>query len=145
MILQADPKAGYLAQRRDIDAAMARVASSGWYILGKECAAFERDFARWSGAGHAVGVGNGTDAIIIALKALDVGAGDVVFTVSHTAVALAPILAAGPHEERPRFDPLRLLRRIRLGVGSVTHVIAEDAEPPDAQLTRWLPEANGSA
>ena len=46
MILQADPKAGYLAQRRDIDAAMARVAASGWYILGQEVAGFEREFGR---------------------------------------------------------------------------------------------------
>jgi len=82
-----DLRAGYEAQRAEIDVAVKRVLESGWYILGKECERFELDFAAWCGASRAVGVGNGTDAIVIALKALGVGPGDAVFTVSHTAVA----------------------------------------------------------
>ena len=87
IIPQTDPKAGYLAHRADIDAAIQRVLDSGWYILGKEVAAFEDEFAAFVGKGHGVGVANGTDALVLALRALDVGPGDGVITVSHTAVA----------------------------------------------------------
>jgi dTDP-4-amino-4,6-dideoxygalactose transaminase len=86
-ILQNDPKASYLAQRAEIDAAIARVLDSGWYILGKETAAFEAEFAASVGCRHGVGVGNGTDALVLALRALGIGAGDAVVTVAHTAVA----------------------------------------------------------
>lgn len=86
-IPQNSPKANVLAHKAEIEAAMARVVSSGWYILGEEVAAFEREFASFIGSSHAVGVASGTDAIRIALGALGVGAGDVVATVSHTAVA----------------------------------------------------------
>jgi len=86
-ITMVDLRGGYLAQQAEIDAAVKRVLESGWYILGKECDAFEQDFARWCGIDHAIGVGNGTDAIVIALKSLGIGEGDAVFTVSHTAVA----------------------------------------------------------
>jgi dTDP-4-amino-4,6-dideoxygalactose transaminase len=84
---QSDPKAGYLEHRAEIDAAIKRVLESGWYILGREVEAFEKDFASFVGVGHAVGVGNGTDALELALRSCGVGAGDLVFTVSHTAVA----------------------------------------------------------
>ena len=86
-IPQTDPRAGYLAQRAAIDAAIARVLEGGIYILGQEVVAFEAAFAAFVGVTHAVGVGNGTDAIELALRACGVGAGDLVFTVSHTAVA----------------------------------------------------------
>lgn len=101
-----DLRGGYLAQQIEIDAAVKRVLDSGWYILGKECQAFERDFARWCGVGHAVGVGNGTDAIVIALKSLGVGEGDAVFTVSHTAVAtVAAVELAGATPVLVDIDP----------------------------------------
>ena len=68
----------------------------GQYILGGEVAAFEAAFAAWLGTAHAVGVGSGTDAIELALRACGIGAGDLVFTVSHTAVAtVAAIERAG--------------------------------------------------
>ena len=60
---------------------------SGWYILGQEVRAFEAEFAAWLGATAAVGCGNGTDALALALRALGVGPGMSVVTVSHTAVA----------------------------------------------------------
>ena len=95
-IPQTDPRAGYQEQRDAIDAAIARVLAGGQYILGREVAAFEADFAAWLGVGHAVGAGSGTDAIELALRACDIGAGDLVFTVSHTAVAtVAAIERAG--------------------------------------------------
>ncbi len=84
---QADPGAGYRAQKAEIDAAVARALSSGWYILGKEGEAFEREFAAWLGVPRAVGCANGTDALALALRGLGIGPGCAVATVSHTAVA----------------------------------------------------------
>ena len=73
-----------------------RVLESGTYILGNEVVSFERAFADYCGVAHAVGVGSGTDALMLALKALGIGPGDEVITVSHTAVAtVAAILATG--------------------------------------------------
>jgi dTDP-4-amino-4,6-dideoxygalactose transaminase len=86
-IPQANPGAGYRALQAEIDAAVARVLQSGWYILGQEVRAFESEFASWLGTAAAVGCGNGTDALAIALRALGLGPGMSVVTVSHTAVA----------------------------------------------------------
>jgi dTDP-4-amino-4,6-dideoxygalactose transaminase len=95
-IPQTDPRAGYLAQRAAIDAAIARVLDGGLYILGREVEAFEAAFAAFVGVAYAVGIGNGTDAIELALRACDIGTGDLVFTVSHTSVApIAAIERAG--------------------------------------------------
>ena len=87
LIPQADPGAGYRAQRDEIDAAVARALGSGWYILGKEGEAFEREFAAWLGTARAVGCANGTDALALILRGLGIGEGATVATVSHTAVA----------------------------------------------------------
>jgi len=86
-IPQTDPRANYLAHKGEIDAAIAAVLTGGRYILGDQVAAFEREFAAYLGAGHAIGVGSGTDALHLALRACGIGPGDRVFTVSHTAVA----------------------------------------------------------
>jgi len=86
-IPQTDPKASYLAYKADIDAAIQRVLNSGKYILGEELDAFEGEFANYLGVSYAIGVASGTDAIKLALQSCGVGAGDLVFTVSHTAVA----------------------------------------------------------
>ena len=84
---QANPGAGYRALQGEIDAAVARTLQSGWYILGQEGRAFEAEFAVWLGADAAVGCGNGTDALALAMRALGIGPGASVVTVSHTAVA----------------------------------------------------------
>jgi dTDP-4-amino-4,6-dideoxygalactose transaminase len=95
-IPQTDPRAGYLAQRTAIDAAIARVLEGGVYILGREVEVFETAFADFVGVAHAIGVASGTDAIEIALRACGIGSGDLVFSVSHTAVAtIAAIERAG--------------------------------------------------
>src|SRR4051812_3506346 len=86
-ILPADPRLGYLAHKDEIDRAIHSVLSGGIYILGAEVAGFESEFARYVGSAGGVGVGSGTDALMTALLAFDVGAGDAVITVSHTAVA----------------------------------------------------------
>ena len=64
----------------DVRRAIDRVIERGWFVLGPELQAFERDFASACGAAHAVGVGTGTDAIAIALRAMGIGAGDEVIT-----------------------------------------------------------------
>jgi dTDP-4-amino-4,6-dideoxygalactose transaminase len=95
-IPQTDPHAGYVEHKTAIDAAIARVLDSGWYILGREAEAFEAHFAGMIGVAHGIGCGNGTDALELALRACGVGAGNQVFTVSHTAVAtVAAIERAG--------------------------------------------------
>jgi len=83
----ANPGAFVRAHRAEIDAAIARVLDSGRYILGPEVEALEREFADFVGAPHAVAVANGTEALWLALKALDIGPGDEVITVSLTATA----------------------------------------------------------
>src|SRR5262245_9003742 len=95
-IPQIDLRAGYVEQREETDAAIRRVLDSGWYILGKEVEAFEAEFAAYIGVRHAIGVGNGTDALVVALRAIDIGPTDYVATVSHTAVAtVAAVELAG--------------------------------------------------
>jgi dTDP-4-amino-4,6-dideoxygalactose transaminase len=86
-IPQANPKAGYLALKPEIDAAIHRVLESGWYILGGEVQEFEKEFAAYVGMPYAVGVASGTDALELALRGFKIGSGDLVLTVSHTAVA----------------------------------------------------------
>lgn len=83
----ANPKAAFEEHREEIQAAIDRFLHSGSYILGQEVKAFETAFASFIGLKHCVTVNSGTDALIIALKALDIGVGDEVITVSHTAVA----------------------------------------------------------
>lgn len=73
--------------QNDIDVAIKRVLTSGWYILGPEVEAFENAFAAYHNVSYAVGVANGTDAIELALRAANIGKGDEVITVAHTAVA----------------------------------------------------------
>jgi dTDP-4-amino-4,6-dideoxygalactose transaminase len=95
-IPQTDPRAEVQAQKAAIDAAIAGVLDGGAYILGREVEAFEAEFAEFLGVAHTVGVASGTDAIELALRACGIGAGDLVFTVSHTAVAtVAAIERAG--------------------------------------------------
>lgn len=102
-----DLKPGYLAHKSEIDAAVTRALESGWYILGEETAAFEREFADFCGAAGCVGVNSGTDALALALRALGIGAGDEVITVAHTAVAtVAAIVMAGATPVLAETDPV---------------------------------------
>lgn len=82
-----NPKVSYLAHKNEIDAAIERVLDSGQYILGKEVERFEKSFAKYIGVKHCIGVASGTEALFLAMKALGIGDGDEVITVSYTATA----------------------------------------------------------
>jgi dTDP-4-amino-4,6-dideoxygalactose transaminase len=96
MILMNDFKAEPVELRESMVAAAQRVLESGWYVLGGEVSAFERQWASACGASHGVGVGNGMDAIEIILRAKDIGPGDEVITTPMTAFAtVLGVLRAG--------------------------------------------------
>lgn len=99
----------YARLKPEIDAAVGRVLQSGWYILGREVAAFEEAFASYLGVAHAVGVGNGTDAIALGLRALGVGRGDEVVTsplsAAFSALAISQIGAVPTFAD---IDPRRM-------------------------------------
>ena len=107
MILCANPAAQFHSYQDEIEAAVLKVLRSNRYILGEEVEALEREFADYIGVHSAIGVANGTDALEIAIRALDIGPGDEVITVSHTAVAtVAAIEAAGATAVLVDVDPL---------------------------------------
>lgn len=82
-----DLRAGVEELKSEIDLAIARVLDSGSYVLGEEVSAFEGKWAEYCTAGHAVGVGNGLDALRLALLACGVGEGDEVIVPSNTYIA----------------------------------------------------------
>ena len=101
-----DFKAHVRALRPEIDAAVARVLDSGWFILGPEGEAFERELAAYAGAQEAVGVANGTEAIQLALEAIGVGPGDEVITSPMTAAFTAlAVMRAVPRRSSPTSTP----------------------------------------
>ena len=87
MIPFLDLGAAYRELKPEIDAAVMRVLDSSWYILGPEVDAFEAEWAAYCQADHAVGVANGLDALVLALRALDVGPSDEVIVPSNTYIA----------------------------------------------------------
>jgi dTDP-4-amino-4,6-dideoxygalactose transaminase len=96
MIYCSNPFVQYDGNKEEIIDAVKRVFESGEYVLGSEVATFEKSFAEYCGVQHGVGVNSGTDALILTLCALDIGAGDEVITVSHTAIAtIAAIISCG--------------------------------------------------
>jgi dTDP-4-amino-4,6-dideoxygalactose transaminase len=96
MILMNDFKAEPVALREAMLEATRRVLESGWYVLGTEVQAFEKNWADACGLDYGVGVGNGMDAIEIILRALNIGPGDEVITTPMTAFAtVLAILRAG--------------------------------------------------
>ena len=105
----------------DVKAAIDRVLASGWFVLGPEVEAFEREFAAASRVPHAVGVGTGTDAITLILRALDIGPGDEVITTPLSAAysALA-IMMAGARPVFADIDAERLTLDPRAAEAAVT-------------------------
>ena len=115
------------------------VLDSGTFVLGHECTRFETVFAAWCGARHAVGVANGTDAIEIALRAVGIGASDLVVTVANAGgYATMAIVACGAtpvfvdvDELTCNIDVVALRAAIAQGVRAVvlTHLYGRLATP----------------
>ena len=82
-----DLGAAYCELKTEIDAAVARVLGSGWYLLGSELEAFEAEYADYTGARYCIGVGNGLDALHLTLLAMGIGPGDEVLVPSNTYIA----------------------------------------------------------
>lgn len=87
MIPFLELKPTYLELKEEMDLAYHRVMNSGWYLMGAETEAFESEFAAYVGAKHCVTVGNGLDALRIALEAHGIGPGDEVIVPAHTFIA----------------------------------------------------------
>ena len=83
----------YQDLRREILDAVDEVFKSGWYVLGPKLEQFEYEFAEYCGVKHAVGVGNGSDALYLILDALNVGPGDEVITAPNSYIASAAAIA----------------------------------------------------
>ena len=106
MIPFLDLRAAYLELKEELDDACAHVLASGRYVLGAELEAFESEFASYIGVGHCVGVGNGLDALRLALAAMGIGRGDCVVVPGNTYIATwlaVTAVAATPQPVEP--DP----------------------------------------
>ncbi|MDG4827778.1 DegT/DnrJ/EryC1/StrS family aminotransferase [Solwaraspora sp. WMMD1047] len=111
-----DLRAAYLELQGEIDAAVARVLASGWYLAGPEIEAFEAEFASYCDNRHCVAVASGSDALELTLRALDIGPGDEVIVPSHTFIATwTAVSATGarpvpvePDEVTYLIDPARI-------------------------------------
>ena len=110
----------YLELKPEIDTAVARVLNSGWYVLGPEVEEFEAEWAEYCEAKHAVSLGNGLDALILALRALDLGPGDEVIVPSNTYIATwlavsavgAKVVPVEPDPMSYNIDPKRIAEAI---------------------------------
>lgn len=89
-----DLQAQYKSLAEKLDKAALGVLSSANYIMGKTVIDFEKDFANFIGVKHAISVGNGTDALVISLKAMGIGEGDEVITTPFTFFATAETISA---------------------------------------------------
>jgi dTDP-4-amino-4,6-dideoxygalactose transaminase len=89
-----DLAAQYASLKPEIDEAIQRVLDTHAFVLGPELAAFERDFARFVGSRHAIGVSSGTDALELVLRAYGIGRGDEILTVANTYIATCEAVSA---------------------------------------------------
>lgn len=111
-----DVRSAYLELKPELDRAVARALDSGWYIFGAEVAQFEKLFAEYTNARFAIGVGNGLDALRIALMAMGVTEGDEVIVPSNTYIATwlavtqcgARPVPVEPDANTLNIDPLRI-------------------------------------
>ncbi|MCL6557016.1 MAG: DegT/DnrJ/EryC1/StrS family aminotransferase [Burkholderiales bacterium] len=119
----------------ELEEAASRVIRSGWYVLGEEVQAFEREFARYVGAKHCIGVGNGLDALFLALEGLDLPKNSDVLVASNTYIAtILAIVRAGhrpvlvePELDTFNMDPRRLPEAITPNTRAicVTHLFGK--------------------
>lgn len=120
MIPILDLSQQYAELKTDLEREVLKVLSSGQYILGENVKKFEKSFAQYNGVSHALGVASGTDALHLALRALDIGAGDEVITVAFTFIATVEAISyvgATPvfvdiNPDTFNFDPKELEKKI---------------------------------
>jgi len=93
MIPFIDLKREYAEICEELTQAVQRVLKSGWFILGEEVKKFEEEFSKYNGTKYGIGVNSGSDALFLALKALGIGKGDEVITVSHTFISTVDAIA----------------------------------------------------
>src|SRR3990167_7015632 len=120
MILFSNPSAQYFAHQKEIDAVISSVLKKGVYILGEEVSYFEKEFSTYLGLNEVIGVANGTDALTLALRGLNISTGDEVILPAMTATATAA--AVNQVGETPIFadidahyytlDPQSVLKKI---------------------------------
>jgi dTDP-4-amino-4,6-dideoxygalactose transaminase len=133
-----DLGAAYRELQPDIDAAIAAVTGSGWYIGGPAVTSFEQAYASYTEADHCIGTGNGLDALYLILRALDVGPGDEVIVASNTFIATllavsmvgaTPVLVE-PDPRTYNLDPDRVAEAItpRTRVIMPTHLYGQPAD-----------------
>src|SRR3712207_3646214 len=105
----------------ELRAAWDAILERSAYVLGEEVAAFEREYAEFAGVEHVVGVANGTDALELALRALDIGAGDEVVVPANTFIASALAVArAGATPVLVDVDPATQLIDVEQALNAVT-------------------------
>lgn len=122
-----DLKASYLELKDELDEAYSRVMDSGWYILGAEVEAFEREFADYCGVRHCVGVGNGLEALHLILRGYGIGADDEVIVPSNTYIATwlaVSYTGATPVPVEPNVDTFNIApERIEAAITAKTRAI----------------------
>lgn len=138
MIPILDLKRPYDELRAELDTAWSKVAVSGWYILGGEVEAFEREFAAYCGSAHCIGVANGLEALELILRGMGIGPGDEVIVPSNTYIASwLAVSAVGaepapvePRRETANLDPERLEAAItpRTKAVMAVHLYGQTAE-----------------
>ncbi len=148
----------------EVRQAIERVLASNWFVLGNELEAFEQEFARFCGVSHCVGVGNGTDAIELALRACGIGAGDEViipaFTANFTALAVTatgatPVLV-DVAADTATIDPMQIATAVTPATKAIVPVhlygqpadmdpINEFARQHDLWVVEDVAQAHGAA
>jgi len=150
MIPFLDMKPAYAELKAELDAAYARVMESGWFVLGKEVDAFEREYAAFCGTQHCVGLGNGLEALELVLRAWDLGPGDEVIVPSNTYIATwlavtavgATVVPVEPTPAGPNIDPERIAIAITPRTRAIMPVHLY-GEPADLDAIMALADKHG--
>jgi dTDP-4-amino-4,6-dideoxygalactose transaminase len=137
---------------RQMEEAFGRILRKGWFVLGEEVSAFEREFAAWCGARHCVGVASGLDAITLSLRALHLPSGSEVLVPSNSYIAsvlavleagLTPVLVE-PDLRTYNMDPAAAAAATRLALPASTRAcaslrnasMAPSDSPDDSSMAR---------
>lgn len=150
MIPFLDMKSVYTELKSELDAAYARVMESGWFVLGKEVAAFEQEYAAFCGTRHCVGLGNGLEALELTLRAWGLGPGDEVIVPSNTYIATwlavtavgATVVPVEPTPAGPNIDPDRIAAAITARTRAIMPVHLY-GEPADMDAIMVLADRHG--